>query len=58
MGPEKSKTFFEDFVKMVTKEYDKVQTGMFGNYMHVQMTGDGPVTILLDSKSRDQIKIE
>lgn len=53
MNPKESKPFFEEFVKMVSKEYDKVQTGMFGEYMQVQMVGDGPVTILLDSKNKE-----
>lgn len=30
----------------------KVETGRFGAHMHVEMVGDGPVTILLDSEKQ------
>jgi D-tyrosyl-tRNA(Tyr) deacylase len=31
----------------------KVETGIFGAYMEVELINDGPVTIIMDSKQRD-----
>jgi D-tyrosyl-tRNA(Tyr) deacylase len=52
MNPKDSQPFFEEFVKQTKGMYGEVQTGMFGEYMQVGMEGDGPVTIVLDSKQR------
>ena len=42
---------FDDFVQLVGAKHDpkKVQTGAFGEKMVVDIAGDGPVTIILDS---------
>ena len=35
---------------------DKIKDGVFGAYMHVDLSNDGPVTIWLDSQNRDDKK--
>jgi len=45
---------YENFVQSLEKEFNKkVQTGIFGADMKVNLLNDGPVTILIDSKNRD-----
>ncbi|MFD2940867.1 D-aminoacyl-tRNA deacylase [Flavobacterium notoginsengisoli] len=45
---------YENFVKSVEKEFGKkVQTGIFGADMKVNLLNDGPVTILIDSKNKE-----
>lgn len=41
---------YEDFVSELKKSDLKVETGQFGAYMQVELTNDGPVTLILDSK--------
>lgn len=52
--PEFAIPMYENFVKSLEKEFGKkVQTGIFGADMKVNLLNDGPVTILIDSKNRD-----
>lgn len=52
--PEFSKGFYDEFVKAVECELGKpVQTGEFGAEMMVELTNDGPVTILIDTKNKE-----
>lgn len=52
--PEFAILMYEDFVKALEKEFQKkVQTGIFGADMKVNLLNDGPVTILIDSKNRE-----
>lgn len=45
---------YENFVKSLEKEFSKkVQTGIFGADMKVNLLNDGPVTIVMDSKNRE-----
>jgi D-tyrosyl-tRNA(Tyr) deacylase len=45
---------YENFVKSLEKDFNKkVQTGIFGADMKVELLNDGPVTILIDSKNRE-----
>ncbi len=45
---------YENFVKSLEKEFGKkVQTGIFGADMKVNLLNDGPVTILIDSKNKE-----
>ncbi|AXB55522.1 D-aminoacyl-tRNA deacylase [Flavobacterium fluviale] len=45
---------YENFVKSLEKEFGKkVQTGIFGADMKVNLLNDGPVTIVMDSKNRE-----
>lgn len=40
---------YEEFVKKVREQGINVGTGVFGAHMMVELTNDGPVTILLES---------
>lgn len=52
--PEFAIPMYENFVKSLEKEFGKkVQTGIFGADMKLNLLNDGPVTILIDSKNRD-----
>ncbi|QLC67308.1 D-tyrosyl-tRNA(Tyr) deacylase [Flavobacterium sp. LPB0248] len=45
---------YENFVQAIEKEFGKkVQTGIFGADMKVNLLNDGPVTIVIDSKNRE-----
>lgn len=50
MGGEVAKELYLNFVEMLKETGLKVETGMFGAHMKVDIQNDGPVTILLDSK--------
>ena len=47
--PEQGKSLYEEFVRAVTALNVRVETGVFQTHMSVELTNDGPVTILLDS---------
>ena len=52
--PEISEPIYDYFVERLASELGKpVETGRFGAMMAVELVNDGPVTILMDSKSRD-----
>jgi D-tyrosyl-tRNA(Tyr) deacylase len=52
--PEFAIPMYENFVKTLEKEFNKkVQTGIFGADMKVNLLNDGPVTIVMDSKNRE-----
>lgn len=52
--PDTAIPLYEQFAKQLEIGLGKpIQTGRFGADMAVQLTNDGPVTILLDSKQRD-----
>jgi D-tyrosyl-tRNA(Tyr) deacylase len=48
-GPYQAKKFYENFVSEIKKSGLKVEEGVFGTNMQVELTNSGPVTILLDS---------
>ncbi|MBC7796080.1 MAG: D-tyrosyl-tRNA(Tyr) deacylase [Pyrinomonadaceae bacterium] len=48
--PETAKKLYEFFVGEARKRVAKVETGRFQAMMKVELTNEGPVTILLDSK--------
>ncbi|WP_291116300.1 D-aminoacyl-tRNA deacylase [Flavobacterium sp. UBA6135] len=51
--PEVAIPLYEDFIKQVELDLGKfVQTGVFGADMKVNLTNDGPVTILIDTKNK------
>ncbi len=39
---------YEQFVSDVKRHLPAVKTGVFGAYMHVKLTNDGPVTFIID----------
>jgi D-tyrosyl-tRNA(Tyr) deacylase len=52
--PETAVPIYEAFLSKLTEDSGKpVQTGEFGADMQVALVNDGPVTIIIDSKSRE-----
>lgn len=52
--PEKAKDLYEWFCQDLRKASTlKVETGIFGADMTVNITNDGPVTIVMDSKNKE-----
>ena len=52
--PEIAIPLYEQFIARLIQDLGKpIQTGEFGAQMHVSLTNDGPVTIIIDSKSRE-----
>ncbi|MBT3456044.1 D-tyrosyl-tRNA(Tyr) deacylase [bacterium] len=49
MNPDKAKKEFDNFFSCFKRQYEKVQNGIFGAHMKVDLLNDGPVTILIDS---------
>lgn len=47
--PSQGKTLYEEFVRALKTLGVRVETGVFQASMSVELTNDGPVTILLDS---------
>ena len=54
MGPEGAEVMYNKFVEKVKAAYapEKVQCGIFGALMAVDLVNDGPVTFVLDSRNR------
>ena len=53
-APDKANALYETFLKeLAALVPDRVQSGVFGADMHIDMVADGPVTLLLDS---DELK--
>jgi D-aminoacyl-tRNA deacylase len=50
-GPELGEKLYERFVDRLRALGGPVETGRFGAHMLVELTNDGPVTIILDSES-------
>ena len=46
--PERAKNLYEFFVNKLGEKGINVETGSFGDYMQIEATLDGPVTILYD----------
>lgn len=52
--PETAIPLYEKFVSQMETELGKpVSTGVFGANMQLEFTNDGPVTIIIDTKSRE-----
>jgi D-tyrosyl-tRNA(Tyr) deacylase len=52
--PEIAVPLYEKFVARLTQDLGKpIATGEFGAHMDVSLINDGPVTIIMDSKSRE-----
>lgn len=52
--PSIAKEQYHEFVTILQKLYiSKIQTGMFGADMQVELLNDGPVTICIDSKNKE-----
>ncbi len=49
--PVKAELLYNRFVEYITAKYDvKVQTGIFGAHMDVELINSGPVTFMLESR--------
>jgi len=48
--PEEANKLYEEFVRVLRGLGVRVETGVFQTHMEVELTNDGPVTILLDSE--------
>ena len=48
--PEHAEPLYEKFLEHIKKQGAPVQAGIFGAKMEVRMKGDGPVTLILESK--------
>lgn len=52
--PETAIPLYEDFIRQMEKDSGITpQTGEFGAMMQVELVNDGPVTIIIDTKSRE-----
>lgn len=52
LGGEEAKRFYDKFIEMIKETGLKIETGIFGADMKVDIKNDGPVTILLDSSKQ------
>ena len=52
-SPEKAYHLYQQFVSELKKNYQKVYDGIFGADMKVDFVNDGPVTIIIDTKSKE-----
>ncbi|WP_419881766.1 D-aminoacyl-tRNA deacylase [Peribacillus sp. B-H-3] len=50
--PEEANTIYEIFNEEFRKKGITTETGQFGAMMDVQLTNDGPVTLIIDSKEK------
>jgi len=52
--PEKAIPLYEMFLTQMSSELGKpVKSGEFGAFMEIELTNDGPVTIIIDTKTRE-----
>ena len=47
-GPEKATPLYEHFVRALRGHLGRVETGVFGAMMEVELVNDGPVTLILE----------
>lgn len=47
--PEMAEELYEYFVELLSEEIERVEKGAFGEHMVIDMCGDGPITLVLDS---------
>ncbi len=52
--PAFSKPMYEKFVTTIQKDFPKqVKTGVFGADMQIELTNNGPTTIIIDTKNKE-----
>lgn len=49
LGGEEAKVLYDKFIDMMKQEDIKIECGVFGADMEVNIVNDGPVTLILDS---------
>lgn len=47
--PELATELYEEFLKLAQNDVSRVESGVFGAYMQVELVNDGPFTIWLDT---------
>ena len=52
-SPETAIPLYEKFIDQLKKYDIKIQTGVFGANMQIELVNDGPVTIIIDSKNKE-----
>lgn len=52
--PEQARPLWEAFNEELKKHGLKVETGIFGAMMDVSLINDGPVTVIVESKTKEQ----
>ena len=50
-GSEKAITLYEHFVQVLRGHLERVETGVFGAMMEVELVNDGPVTLILEREA-------
>src|SRR5437667_11214928 len=50
--PEAARRLYDYFISRLRDHGVRVETGQFGEHMDVELINEGPVTIILDSRSR------
>ena len=53
--PEKASADFDKFLTLLKQYQIKVESGVFGAMMDVELVNDGPVTIILDSRELQSV---
>ena len=57
LGGDYAKIFYDKFIELMKETGLKIETGIFGAHMQVDIKNDGPVTILLDSSKAFKVKL-
>lgn len=57
MPPEPANALYESFCQILREKNIKVEKGVFGAHMEVELLNNGPVTLLLDSKDFQKNKL-
>ena len=52
-GPEKATALYEHFVRALRGHLERVETGVFGAMMEVELVNDGPVTLILERSAEE-----
>jgi D-tyrosyl-tRNA(Tyr) deacylase len=50
MPPEEARNMYDDFSRRLREQYPHVEEGIFGAAMEVELSNQGPVTLLVESK--------
>lgn len=52
-APDLAERLYNDFTEIMRSSSLKVEYGVFGAHMEVELINDGPVTIMMDSKNKE-----
>ncbi|MCX6793082.1 MAG: D-aminoacyl-tRNA deacylase [Candidatus Falkowbacteria bacterium] len=48
-SPDKAKQHYDKFIKYLSEKDIKIQTGQFQAHMKIELTNDGPVTVIVET---------